>query len=185
MYCDDETKDVIKELLNFIRTNVDTEKPVQKILNGQDIVNKCLSRLFNKEEIIKTDANEVPVGNGEWRYNGRSTYEYIYSIIENKLLLVICIKEDVEFGETERIYFRLYPMIDKMHVNFKSGHGRYKYMNILNAKDEMINDFYFEQVWGNYPEINNVKLSDLIISTTLEELEKRNSDLLLTKVKKI
>ncbi len=182
MYSENETKDVINELLNFIRTNVNTEKPVQKILNGQGIFN---SMLFNKEEIIKTDANEVPVGNGEWRYNGCSTYEYIYSIIENKLLLVICIKEDVEFGETERICFRLYPMIDKMHVNFKSGHGCHKYINILNANNEMINDFYFEQVWGNYPEINNVKLSDLILSITLEELERRKQELLLSKVKKI
>ena len=30
MYCDDETKDVIKELLNFIRTNVDTENQYKK-----------------------------------------------------------------------------------------------------------------------------------------------------------
>ena len=165
--------DAVTSLLNFIYHNINNDEYVVKQYGDLDGV-YAIDKLFSQDELLRTDANEIPNSNEtDWFYNGHSTYDLYYALLDNNKLLVISDRKDLSEGERIRISFRLYPNADKMHVNVRYGHSHYPYFTIYDETDKLVSEFSFERVHTKYKEESNLKLSDYINQVSLEELRDR------------
>ena len=160
-----------EEIVKFILKNKDKKKKLFKELpvKRDDI---CNPSFINRGEYIKTAANEVPDGKGGWSYNGGYTYDYIYCVIEGKIL-VIEEDRDVEYGDTKGIYLFLYPEADTYTIKTTEGHSEKPYVTFVNEKQETVSSYSFEIPREDLSQFNGIRLVDYISPISIEELQER------------
>ena len=168
-------QDAKQELIDFIKENKNIEKPIKKTL--YNFCNDCgICYLFNEDEHILTDANEVPNDDGTgWHYHGGSTYFYLYVLLDNNRLLSIREQAEAMFGDKESLRYTLYPNADKMIVNMVPGHSKMPYLNINYVGGEFVSEFYYEKVRRvfDYKNFNRKKITDILPVVSTDTIEER------------
>ena len=159
------------EIVKFVLNNKDKKRKVFKRLpvKRDDI---CNPSFINRGEYIKTAANEVPDNQGGWTYNNGYTHDYMYCIIEDKIL-VIEEKRDVEYGDTIGIYLSLYPEADTYTIKTTKGHSEKPYVTFVNEDEKTISAYSFELPRKDLSQFNGIRLVDYISPISIEELQER------------
>ena len=172
--------DTDKEILSFIVNNKDTKAEVSKSTYGLDMYTVLNFSLINDGEYIKTDANEVPNSNGNgWHYNGDCTYDYVYCIVDNKILSIE-FASDLEYGDPKSLVLNLYPNANNYTIQTKKGHRSNSYVQFVNKDGNAINSFTFETPREDLSDFDGLGIADIITPVTTDELiaryNQRHSD---------
>lgn len=164
--------DLEEEIVKYINSKKEIKEPVFRIFYqpGRNII--CNPRFINDGERIRTSANEVPNGNDGWKYNGSSTYDYIYCIIDNKVL-VIEEERDLEDGDIWKIALKLYPNADTYTIKTTKGHRDRPFIQFVDENEKTINKFWFDLPRDDFTPFNGIKLVDYIKPITTEEIQER------------
>ena len=163
--------DTDKEILKFIVDSKNSgEKEIKDIRVHRDTV--CSFHLINDGEYIETAANEMPNRAGGWSYIDLSTYDYVYFVVDEKLVSItfIC---DIESCDTRRIILRSYPNAMDYTIQTKNGHRNKPYVQFIGKDGKAINDYYFEISKEDFSDFNGLRLIDIINPLTSKELEDR------------
>lgn len=171
--CREYAEDSVSIFLEFIKNNKNISEPVSKNIpyfyNEYKIIG-----LFEENEKIVTDANEVPTNDERvWRYNGHYTYDFFYALLDNNQLLVVFVEGRLETCEPSNLWFYLYPNADKLSVFLMPSHDNKPYFNLLDEKGQLVNSFPYERIHDYKEYVNGIKLKDLVSSVDRCTIEER------------
>lgn len=136
--------------------------------------------LLDRDEYIRTRANEVPKEDGGWDYhNNKCSYDLYYILLDNNNLLVVERKASIDCRPGDFIGIRvlLYPNADQFIVKTYKGHmPDIPYINIEDNTGKLISEFYFEMPDGAFEHLNNISLKEAITPVNIERLTKKYQD---------